>query len=313
MSHCHLDSLRLYRLALSCRNDDELTEFQLPETLLLFRRKEPRCRSLSVQRWSWKEKFRVRREQHHSFKELTEISLRRVMKTIEDFEKKEDKIHVQSSPLNPADGDIPEIEDKKRRSEEKSMKKNNTTKKKPTSSKKKKKKKLPKTTKMKKPEPMKDEINGLESIRLAASNVMKNLKIVDNIKRLGKLKSDSSKEKKTRTKTRTKTKTKTKAVSSSPAPSDTKTKAVTPVKKYLSRTFSSATSAKKLYGTPARTVRALRMVRTSGDATTRRSPRRFVEMGRKNRAVLLLRRQNQELLKYINDGDEDKKRVGVVL
>ena len=87
---------------------------------------------------------------------------------------------------------------------------------------------------------------------------------------------------------------------------------MTPVKKSLSRTFSSATSAKKLYGTPARTVRALRMVRTSGDATTRRRPRRYVEMKKKNRAVLLLRRQNQELLKYINDVDGDKKRVGVV-
>ena len=54
------------------------------------------------------------------------------------------------------------------------------------------------------------------------------------------------------------------------------------------------------------------MVRTSEDARTRRSPRRFVKMGRKTRAILLLRRQNQELLKYINDGDENKKRVGVV-
>jgi len=95
MSSCYLDSLRLYRLALSCRNDDEddTLEFKLPETLILYRRrKQPRCRSLSVQRWGWKEKFRVRREQLRSFREITEISLRRVKKAIEVLEEKKKNV-----------------------------------------------------------------------------------------------------------------------------------------------------------------------------------------------------------------------------
>ena len=110
----------------------------------------------------------------------------------------------------------------------------------------------------------------LESIRLAASNIMKNqMQLVENIKRLGKCKSDSSKNIK---------KTKLDMVSSSPSSShDIKTKITRrqerrpmTAKKTFGRTFSSASSARKLYGTPARTVKALRLVRTSGDASRRR-------------------------------------------
>ena len=304
MSQCHLDSLRLYRLALSCRNDHDVIEFQLPETLLLFRRKEPRCRSLSVQRWSWKEKFRLRREQFHSFKELTEISLRRVMKAIEEVESKEKNIDnqrakVKMSAVNPASKKN-KIEDGVKPAE---RRKNDARKKKPKSEKTEKKfKKTTKTILKKHEEPMRDEMDGLESIRLAASNIMKNqMQLVENIKRLGKCKSDSSKNIK---------KTKLDMVSSSPSSShDIKTKITRrqerrpmTAKKTFGRTFSSASSARKLYGTPARTVKALRLVRTSGDASRRR-PRRF-EMGR-NRAFLLLRRENEELLKCIHGSDSD--------
>ena len=327
MGSCFLDSLRLYRLALSCRNNDEddVGIFELPATLLLFRhtRKQTRCRSMSVQRWGWKEKFRVRREQMKSFKELTELRLRHVSKAIEEEEKEKKSIKKSDDPAddqNDAKIRVGVVEEERKKSKM-TMKTKERERRKKDSAKQKTKKMKNKATKkhvvevhkIKKNKIVvteeKKEMNVLESIRRAASNIMKDHeKLVENIKRFGKslpsLRKESPQIAKRSTSSFVNRKYKQESSSSLRSP-PASTSSPPPLHraKIMTKTFSSTSSAKKLYGTPARTVKALRLLRAT--SASRHYPRRFNKS--KHRAVMLLRRQNQELLKCIGGGEIEEE------